>query len=111
MHSNDYSPVTAAKPAAKGEILSLIASSLGPTNPDVDPGEPFPLSPLVAVNSPVEVLVNGESAQVLAAVGYPGPVGLYQINFQVPAVTEKGAATIQLNVAWIMSAPVSIFVE
>src|SRR5215469_6984802 len=31
VHSSDFSLVTAAKPAKAGEILSLIASGLGPT--------------------------------------------------------------------------------
>ena len=37
VHANDFSPVTAAKPAKAGEILTLFASGLGPTRPGVDP--------------------------------------------------------------------------
>jgi hypothetical protein len=40
----------------------------------VQPGKPFPASPLAAVNSPVDVAVNGKFAEVLAAVGLPGAV-------------------------------------
>ena len=71
-HSSDFSLVTPSKPAAAGEILSLFASGLGPTKPGVDPGKPFPASLSSVVNSPVDVLVNGKRAEVLAAVGYPG---------------------------------------
>ena len=53
-HSSDFSLVTASKPAAQGEILSLFATGLGPAVPGVDPGKPFPASPLAVVNSPVE---------------------------------------------------------
>ena len=67
-------PVTTERPARAGEILSLFASGLGPTRLDVNPGSPFPANPLAAVNSPVEVTVNGKPAEVLAAVGYPGTV-------------------------------------
>ena len=35
--------------------------------PNVGPGNPFPSSPLAVVNSPVEVTVNGEPAEVLGA--------------------------------------------
>ena len=70
-HSSDFSLVTASRPAAAGEILSLFAKGLGPVNPRVDPGGPFPSSPLATVNSPVEVTVNGKAAEVLSAVGYP----------------------------------------
>jgi hypothetical protein len=110
-HSSDFALVTASKPAAAGEILSLFATGLGPTKPGVDPGQPFPSSPLAAVNSPVQVTVNGKSADVLAAVGVPGAMDGYQVNFRVPLDTAKGTATIQISVAWIAGAPVTIPVQ
>ena len=110
-HSGDFSLVTASKPATAGEILSLFARGLGPVNPGVDPGQPFPSSPLAAVNSPVQVTVNGKPADVLGAVGYPGAVDGYQVNFRVPPDTAKGVATIQVSAAWILGAPVSIPVQ
>ena len=110
-HSSDFSLVTAAKPATQGEILSLFATGLGPVIPGVDPGQPFPSSPLAVVNSPVEVIVNGKAAEVLSAVGYPGAVDGYQVNFRVPPDTAKGPAIIQVTAAWISGAPVSIPVQ
>jgi uncharacterized protein (TIGR03437 family) len=109
-HSSDFSLVTASKPAAAGEILSLIATGLGPTVPGVDPGQPLPSSP-AAVNSPVEVMVNGTSADILGAVGYPGAVDGYQVNFRVPPDTTKGAASVQVTAAWISGTPVRIMVQ
>jgi hypothetical protein len=53
-HSSDFTPVSAARPAAPGEVLSLFATGLGPVRAGVEPGQPFPSSPLAAVNSPVE---------------------------------------------------------
>jgi len=110
-HSSDFSLVTASKPAAAGETLSLFATGLGPTVPEVDLGLPFPSSPLATVNSPLTVTVNGEAAEVLAAVGYPGSVDGYQVNFQMPSDVQKGNASIQLTAAWIPGAPVSIPVQ
>ena len=110
-HSSDFSLVTASKPAAAGEILSLFATGLGPTRPGVDPGQPFPPNPLVAVTSPVEVTVNGRSAEVLAAVGFPGAVDGYQVNFRVPPDTPRGPATVQVSSAWIAGPAVSIAVQ
>ena len=72
-HSSDFTVVTASKPAAAGEILSLFATGLGPTRPGINPGQPFPSSPLASVNSPVQVTVNGKTAKVTAAVGFPAP--------------------------------------
>jgi len=110
-HSIDFAPVTATRPAAVGEILSAFATGLGPTLPGVDPGKPFPVSPLAAVNSPVEVLVNGRAAEVTAAVGYPNTVDGYQVNFRIPSDTARGTATVQLRVAWIAGAELRITVQ
>ena len=111
VHSSDFSLVSASKPAAAGEILSLFASGLGPTSTSLTPGQPFPLSPLAVVNSPLDVTVNGKSAEVLAAVGYPGAVDGFQVNFRVPPDTGTGTATIQISSAWIPGPPVNIEVK
>jgi uncharacterized protein (TIGR03437 family) len=110
VHASDFSLVTATKPAKAGEILSLFATGLGPTQPGVDPGQAFPSAP-PAVNSPVQLTVNGSPAQVLAAVGYPGGVDGYQVNFQVPPGVVPGMATIQVSAAWIPGPAVSIPVQ
>jgi hypothetical protein len=110
-HSGDFTLVSALKPAAPGEVLSLFATGLGPTVPAVDPGLPFPSDPAAAVNSPVVLTVNGEPADVLAAVGYPGSADGYQVNFRVPPDTAKGMATVQISAAWIAGAPVDIPVQ
>ncbi len=110
-HSSDFTLVSASKPAAAGEVLSLFATGLGPTISGVDPGQPFPSSPLAAVNSPVEVTVNGKPSELLAAVGFPGAVDAYQVNFRLPPDTAKGLATIRVSAAWIASMPVSIAVK
>jgi len=111
VHSSDFSLVTAAKPARPGEVLSLYATGLGPTRPGVAPGRPFPESPLQVVNSPVEVVVNGRPAEVLAAVGLPGAVGGYQVNFRLPSETVRGLATLQVSAAWIPGPEVRIAVQ
>jgi uncharacterized protein (TIGR03437 family) len=110
-HSNDFSPVSVSNPAAAGEILSLLATGLGPTRPGVDPGQPFPSDPPAVVNSPLQVTVNGKPAEVLGAVGLPGAVDGYQVDFRVPPEAETGFATIQVSAAWIAGAPVSIPVQ
>ena len=111
VHANDFSLVAGSKPAAPGEILSAFATDLGPTIPGVDPGQPFPASPLQSVSSPVQVTVNGEPAEVLASVGFPGSVGGYQVNFRVPSDAPKGNATIYLTTAWIPGSSVSLPVQ
>jgi hypothetical protein len=111
VHSSDFSLVTAAKPAAPGETLSLFATGLGPVRGAIGPGQAFPASPVAAVSSPVQVTVNGEAAQVISATGYPGSSDGYQVNFQVPADIAKGSATLAVNSAWIAGVPVSIAIQ
>jgi uncharacterized protein (TIGR03437 family) len=110
-HCNDFSLVNASKPATAGEVLCLFATGLGPTRASLVPGQPFPSSPLAVVNSPIDVTVNGKSAEVLGAVGYPGAVDGYQVNFRVPPGIGPGMAAIQLSAAWIAGAPVTIAVQ
>lgn len=110
-HASDYKLVTAANPGSPGEVLSLFASGLGATQPEVGPGEPFSSSPLAVVTSAVEVRVNGKAAEVLSAVGLPGAVGGYQVNFRLPADTVTGSATLQLSAGMAVDPSVKIMVK
>ena len=110
-HSSDFTLVTSSKPAVAGEILSLFATGLGPTVPGVDTGKPFPASPPAVVNSPIDVRVNGKSAEIIGAVGFPGAVDGYQVNFRVPSDVGKGPATIQISAAWISGPGISFPVQ
>ena len=109
-HSSDFSLVNASKPAAAGEILSLFATGLGPVR-GVVTGQPFPSNPVAAVNSPVQVMVNGNPAEVIGTAGYPGSVDGYQVNFSLPTDAPRGTVSIQVSAAWISSAPVTIAVQ
>jgi uncharacterized protein (TIGR03437 family) len=110
-HSKDYTMLSATSPAVGGEILSVFATGLGATVPAVDLGQPFPAAPPAVVSAPVDVLVNGKSAEVLGAVGFPGSVDGYQVNFRMPPDLPKGTATVQLRAAWIPGIAVSIPVQ
>ena len=110
-HSADALLVSSNKPAAAGETLTLLATGLGPTKPGVDPGSPFAGSPSAAVNSPVAITVNGQSAEVLEAIGYPGTVDAYQVTFRVPTNAAQGIAAIQIFSAWIAGVPAKIAIQ
>jgi len=111
VHSSDFSLVTAAKPAHSAELLSLFAAGLGPTRPGVDFRTSVPGERLQPVNSPVEVTVNGNLAEVLYAGGYPGAVDRYRVNFKVPDGTAPGAATLRLTSGFIPGSDVAILIE
>jgi hypothetical protein len=110
-HLKDSAPVSRSKPAMAGEILSLLSTGLGLTRPNADPGKPFPASPAMSVNSPLQVTVNGKAAEVMSAVGSPGDMDRYRIEFRVPPGTQPGMATIQVTAAWIPSPPATFAVK
>lgn len=100
--------VSNSNPAQAGEILTLYASGLGPTTPAVSLGQPFPSGALSTVNAPIDIRVNGKSADVLYAGGYPGAVDGYQVNFRLPAALGPGSASLQLTAAWIPGQGITI---
>jgi len=110
LHAADFSQVTTAQPALPSEVLVLIATVLGPTNPGVDPGQVFPSDQLALANSPIQAAINGAPADVLYAGGYPGTSTTYQVNFRVPDNAQAGMATLLLTSAWQPSAPIQFSV-
>jgi len=111
VHSTDFSLVTSAKPARGGEILSLFATGLGPTNPGLEAGAVFAASPLQVATSPIEVFVGDQSAEVLYAGGYPGTTSAYQVNFRMPPGIAPGMANLRMTAAWIGGSTVQIPVQ
>jgi hypothetical protein len=108
----DFSQVTSDSPARAGEILTAIATGLGPTRPTIDPGTPFPTEPpFYQVNSPLDVTLNGKAVEIINKIGEPGSTGLYRVDFRVPANTAAGTATIQLTAAWIPGPEVKIAIR
>jgi hypothetical protein len=97
---DDFSPVTAAKPARAGEVLVVGARGLGPTIPGMEPGEAFPESPRQVVNSPVEVTAGGQTAQVINKIGWPGQDNLYRLDFRMPE-TAGSSTALKITAAWI----------
>ncbi len=88
-----------SQPAPQGSSISIYASGLGATSIPVAAGAAAPSDPLAEVTAPVDVLINGEKAEVTSAILTPGYSGLYQVTAQVPASTPIGSAiTVQLVV-------------
>ena len=100
-----------AEVVAPAGRAGMSVSVLGPVRPNLDPGKPFP--PLAeakihAVNSPVEVTVNGKACPVVNALGWPGMNNVYRVDFRVPEGTTAGTATLGLSRAWINGPEVKI---
>jgi len=108
----DFSPVTASSPAHAGEVLTTRVINLGFTAPAADPGAAFPNSlPYNVVIAPVEVIAGGRAVNAVNAIGWPGQVNTYRVDFTVPSGTSSGPTVVQLRAAGIAGPPVSIPVQ
>jgi len=107
----DLSPVSSTRPARAGEILIVRVTGLGPTRPGLPPGTAFPGDPVQEVNSPVEVTVNGNAAEVLNKIGWPGTTDTYRVDIRVPDGTAPGPAKVQLTAGFIPGREVSLPVQ
>ena len=96
-HSADGSLVTAASPGKPGEYLVMYLVGMGAVKPTVASGSVTPLSPLSNVVLTPTVTVGGSASTVLFAGLTPGFVGLYQIDFQVPANASAGELTVSVS--------------
>ena len=96
-HSADFSLVSSSNPAKPGEYLVMYLVGMGATNPSVASGAQTPSSPLASVTNQPTVTVGSQPATVAFAGLTPGFVGLYQINFQVPASASSGEVEVDVS--------------
>ena len=90
LHGSNFQPVSASNPAAKGEVVVLYATGLGPISQAPRTGMPALSSPLSLTAFPPVVTVGGIGADVLFSGLAPGFVGLNQVNIRVPASAPSG---------------------
>jgi uncharacterized protein (TIGR03437 family) len=57
------------------------------------------------------VTVNGQDAEVVTSVGWPGLVDTYRVDFRVPSGLAAGTASVQLSAAWINGTAARIAVQ
>ena len=84
-------------PAAPGEIIIFYLAGLGSLDTSVPTGTAAPLDRLVRPLVPPTITFDGKDAPVAFAGLTPGLVGLYQINFQVPANAPDGDLTMLIG--------------
>lgn len=83
---------TPSNPVRRGDTLTIYATGLGRTSPEVSPGERSPSSPLAGVVTPPIVTLGGVPMEVTFAGLTPGQVGVYQINVVVNQQAPTGLA-------------------
>ena len=87
---NDFSLVTSTSPAHPNEALIMYLVGMGATTSMVPSGTASPSNPADLATLQPTVEVDGQNADILFAGLTPGGVGLYQINFVVPASAKTG---------------------
>jgi uncharacterized protein (TIGR03437 family) len=99
-------PGFTSQPAHRGDVLTIFAIGLGPTNPAVAAGQPAPATePLARLTSTPTVVfgrqLGGFGVNVNATPSYAGLApyfaGLYQINVAVPASCPTGTVQVFLQ--------------
>jgi uncharacterized protein (TIGR03437 family) len=93
----DFSLVDAAHPAKPGEPLVMYLSGMGATTPAVATGVQASPTALTPAQIQPTVRVGGQVADIAYAGLTPGGIGLYQINFTVPAGTAPGDVEVIVN--------------
>jgi len=110
-HGADYSLVSAARPARRGEVILLYATGLGAVQPPVANGAPAPATPLSTTVATPMVLVGGGSAEVLFSGLAPGYAGLYQLNVRIPEASAVGDVDVVVTAGGQASPPAKLAVE
>jgi uncharacterized protein (TIGR03437 family) len=91
---SDGSLVSATAPARSGEYLVAYLAGMGTTNAVPASGAASPVSPLARPLDAPTLSINGVDVPIAFAGLTPGLVGLYQLNFQVPAGLPAGIITL-----------------
>jgi len=101
VHGADNSLVSTAWPARGNEIVVMYLTGLGATKPAATTGgaggDGGGVGPLNLVGDPVTVKVGDQPAVVHWAGLAPYFVGLYQLNFQIPATLASGMQPVTVS--------------
>jgi uncharacterized protein (TIGR03437 family) len=82
--------VTPSNPIHSGDEISIYATGLGPTSPEVESGLPPPASPPALAVSAPKVRLGGVELPVSYAGLVPGMVGVFRIDASAPAKALAG---------------------
>ena len=98
----DFSLITPANPAVRGEAVALFFTGGGNVAPAVGTGVPGSVEPS-EMALPVEVEVDGRPATVLFSGYAPGFLGLFQANLLTPEDAECGTRSLLIRVGGVAS--------
>ncbi|MBV8819075.1 MAG: hypothetical protein JO022_12010 [Acidobacteriaceae bacterium] len=97
LHANG-SVVSSSNPAKVGETISVYTTGLGAVSPSVSDGAPAPANgTLTTASDSFTIYVDGTQATTSFSGLAPGFVGLYQINFTVPSISDSGEVFVDIS--------------
>jgi uncharacterized protein (TIGR03437 family) len=109
--NQNFQQILTTQPAAAGDALTMYATGLGALSTPVASGAPGPGSPPATTAITPVITVGGKNAVILFSGYAPGFVGLYQVNFTVPAGLTAGDQPLILAVGASQSAPQPLAVK
>jgi uncharacterized protein (TIGR03437 family) len=102
-HTSDFRRVSVDAPIRRGEAIALFALGMGELEPSLSPGE-LPLTPLPQLANPPCVVWRfpnnawaAQPAPPLWAGAARGLIGVYQVNFEIPASLSPGSYGLSLT--------------
>jgi len=105
-------PGLAARPAARGEFLSIFCTGLGPVFRQPASGAAASATNLSETANTPTVTIGGVPATVSFSGLAPGFVGLYQVNVEVPqGATTGNEVPLVLNIGGVASNTVTIAIQ
>lgn len=111
VHNANYSQVNANRPLQPGEFAFLYAAGLGSISNTPSTGNAAPARPLAAATAHVTISLAGLPCDVQFAGLAPGLVGVYQVNFRVPANTPGGAQDLVLTADTSAAPTVKVLIQ
>lgn len=82
--------VTPANPIHSGDVITINATGLGSTSPQIEAGLTAPFAPPAVTTVFQEMRLGGVPMAVAYAGFAPGEVGVYQINARAPSRAAQG---------------------
>jgi uncharacterized protein (TIGR03437 family) len=107
-----YRLVDASNPTRAGAVVQIYCTGLGAVTNQPASGATAPSDPLAETTTLPGITIGGAPAKVQFSGLTPGPVGLYQVNAEVPTAASRGVAVpVTIFIAGAISNTVMIAVE